>query len=99
MDRLEIIHRLKGAEAALRATGVESLMLFGSHARGDASEGSDIDLYAEGQGGGHLNLISITKGQTAIQALFPGKAVSYSSRDSISPIYLPYIEAGSIRVF
>ena len=99
MDSKLIIDRLKTAEPALRATGVGSLRLFGSFARGDAREGSDIDLYAEGAGGERLGLIRIAAGQTAIQALFPGTEISYSSRDSISPLYLPYIEASSVRVF
>jgi uncharacterized protein len=99
MNRSEIIERLKTAEPALRATGVDSLCLFGSHARGDANDDSDIDLFAVGKGGERLNLMRISEGQTAIQALFPEMEVSYSSRDSIAPLYLPYIEASSIRVF
>lgn len=99
MDRSEIIERLKTAEPALRATGVGSLCLFGSHARGDANDDSDIDLFAEGKGGERLNLMRIAEGQNAIQALFPDMEISYSSRDSISPLYLPHIESSSIRVF
>ena len=99
MDSNEIIRRLKSAEPALRATGVGSLRLFGSFARGDARDGSDIDLYAEGSDGERLDLIKIAAGQTTLQALFPGTEISYSSRDSISPLYLPHIEASSIRVF
>jgi uncharacterized protein len=99
MDRKDIIDRLKAVEPALRATGVGSLCLFGSFARGDARDDSDIDLYADGVRGKRLDLIKIAEGQIAIQAIFPGTEISYSSRDSISPLYLPYIEASSIRVF
>lgn len=99
MNSHEIIDRLKSAEPALRATGVASLRLFGSYARNEAREDSDIDLFAEGRDGERLTLIHIAEGQSAIQALFPGKEISFSSKDSISPLYLPYIEASSIRVF
>jgi uncharacterized protein len=99
MNSYEVIERLKSAEPALRATGVGSLRLFGSHARGEASETSDIDLYAEASGGQRLDLIRIATGQVTIQALFPGKEISYSSRESISPLYLPHIESSSVRVF
>lgn len=97
MDRSEVIKRLKSAEPVLRATGVAALHLFGSYARGEARSDSDIDLYAEGEV--RLDLIRIAQGQAAIQALFPNKVVSYSSRDSISPLYLADIEAGSVSVF
>jgi uncharacterized protein len=99
MNSHEVIERLKSVEPALRATGVGSLRLFGSHARGEANETSDIDLYAEAIGGQRLDLIRIAEGQLAIQALFPGKEISYSARESISPLYLPHIESSSVRVF
>ena len=44
MDRNVIIATLRGREAELRALGVVSLSLFGSAARGDATEASDIDV-------------------------------------------------------
>ncbi|MGO9472156.1 MAG: nucleotidyltransferase family protein [Rhodomicrobium sp.] len=44
MDRNAIIATLRGREAELRALGVVSLSLFGSAARGDATEESDIDV-------------------------------------------------------
>ena len=44
MDRNAIIATLRGREAELRALGVVSLSLFGSAARGDATEKSNIDV-------------------------------------------------------
>jgi uncharacterized protein len=99
MNSRDIIERLRTAEPALSATGVGSRHLFGSHARGEAKNDSDIDLYAEAVGRERLNLMRIAEGQIAIQVLFPGKEISYSSRDSISQLYLPLIEDSSIRVF
>jgi predicted nucleotidyltransferase len=43
-SRAEALRRLRLHEAALRATGVETLTLFGSLARGEATNGSDVDL-------------------------------------------------------
>jgi predicted nucleotidyltransferase len=40
----ELLNVLRGHEAELRARGVEALTVFGSVARGDATEGSDVDL-------------------------------------------------------
>jgi len=43
----EIISVLRENESALRARGVSHAALFGSHARGDARPGSDIDIMIE----------------------------------------------------
>jgi len=44
MDRDTIIAKLRDRQAELRELGVLSLSLFGSAARGDSSEKSDIDV-------------------------------------------------------
>jgi hypothetical protein len=44
MDREEVIATLRSHEAELRAAGVERLSLFGSVARGDQTERSDVDV-------------------------------------------------------
>ena len=40
----ELLNLLRRHEAELRARGVEGLTVFGSRARGEATEGSDVDL-------------------------------------------------------
>lgn len=47
MDRASVIAELRRHEAELRGLGVVRLSLFGSTARGEASEQSDVDLAAE----------------------------------------------------
>ena len=44
MDQEQIIERIRAHRARLAEFGVSSLSLFGSVARGDATEASDIDL-------------------------------------------------------
>ncbi len=44
MDRDEVIDKLRRSESDLRRLGVRSLRLFGSVARGEATEDSDVDL-------------------------------------------------------
>jgi predicted nucleotidyltransferase len=44
MNRDEALAILRAHQAELRAAGVESLSLFGSTARGDATLGSDVDV-------------------------------------------------------
>ncbi len=43
-SRSELLQVLRAHEAELRARGVETLTLFGSMARGDATGASDVDL-------------------------------------------------------
>lgn len=41
---LELLSLLAAHEAELRALGLDALSIFGSAARGDVSEGSDVDV-------------------------------------------------------
>ena len=51
MDRRAILERLTAEAPALRAKyGVTSLAVFGSMARGDDHEGSDVDVLATFEG-------------------------------------------------
>lgn len=47
MTREHIISRLSELRPWLAASGISRVRLFGSHARGDATEGSDIDLLVD----------------------------------------------------
>ncbi len=44
MDKDQVIATLREHEAELRAAGVQALSLFGSVARNEAEEGSDLDV-------------------------------------------------------
>lgn len=45
MTSPETLDRLRPLEPELRHLGVRALFLFGSHARGEAAPGSDVDLF------------------------------------------------------
>ena len=47
MTRAEALQRLRAHETELRALGIDQLSLFGSVARGDENERSDVDLAAK----------------------------------------------------
>jgi predicted nucleotidyltransferase len=47
MDKSVIIEKLREHEAELRAAGIVRLSIFGSVARGDATEQSDVDLMGD----------------------------------------------------
>jgi hypothetical protein len=56
MNRDDVIALLRAHEAELKSAGVEGLRVFGSVARGDATDASDVDLVVrlrpETRGGG-----------------------------------------------
>ena len=44
MDKDQVIAKLREHETELRAAGAEHMSIFGSVARGEATEGSDLDV-------------------------------------------------------
>jgi uncharacterized protein len=99
MTRADVIARLKAAEPALRARGVAALYLYGSYARDEAKEDSDVDVLVDFEPGRGIGLSGFLAPVKTLEERFPGKEIGFSTRDSIVPIYLPYIEQSAIRVF
>ncbi|MGC1363882.1 MAG: nucleotidyltransferase domain-containing protein, partial [Silvibacterium sp.] len=59
VDKSHVIETLRGHRDELRAAGVVHLSVFGSVARGDASERSDVDLMADFDKSERLTLVKI----------------------------------------
>jgi predicted nucleotidyltransferase len=97
MKRDEAINRLKEHEADLRRLGVEHLYLFGSIARGDASEESDVDLFFDHEKGklGLFELMDVKERATSIL----GRKADVMTRDSLHPVLKKRIEESAVRVF
>ena len=97
MNRDEAISRLQQHEADLRKLGVEGLYLFGSTARGEAGESSDVDLFFDYQKGklGLFELMDVKEYAAGIL----GRKTDIMTRDSLHKMLRPQIEASAIRVF
>ena len=80
MDRNLVISKLREHEPELRAAGIVHLRLFGSVARGDASERSDVDLMADFDKSRRLTLVKIGSLQSRLSELL-GTDVELSSAD------------------
>jgi predicted nucleotidyltransferase len=73
---------------------ISQLGVFGSYARGDAAEGSDIDIAVEIVGPMGLSFIAMAN---EIEDLFRIK-VDVVPKRSIKPDYLPYVEKDIVYV-
>jgi predicted nucleotidyltransferase len=80
MDKGQVIQTLRAHRDELRAAGVVHLSIFGSVARGDASEQSDVDLIADFDKSRRLTLVKIGSLQHRLSELL-GAEVELSSAD------------------
>jgi predicted nucleotidyltransferase len=97
MQRDEAIATLKRHEAELRQLGVEHLYLFGSTARGEAAEDSDIDLFFDYERG-KLGLYELMEVKERASAIL-GRKADIMTRDSLHKVLRPRIEASALQVF
>lgn len=97
MDRDTAIARLKAHEAELRRLGVEHLYLFGSTARGEAREDSDVDLFFDYQRGtfGLFDLMDVQERTSGIL----GRKADVMTRDSLHKTLRQRIEASAVQVY
>ena len=97
MKRDEAISRLQQHEADLRKLGVEHLYLFGSTARGEATDDSDVDLFFDYQKGklGLFELMDVKEYAAGIL----GRKTDIMTRDSLHKMLRQKIEASAVRVF
>jgi predicted nucleotidyltransferase len=97
MTREEAIRRLHEHEAELKRLGVEHLYLFGSMARGEAREDSDVDLFFDHPQGsiGLFQLMDIQE----MAARVLGRKADITTRRSLHPLLKQRIEASALRVF
>ncbi|MEX2649262.1 MAG: nucleotidyltransferase family protein [Alphaproteobacteria bacterium] len=84
MDRQSIIDVLRQREAELHALGVRRLGLFGSYARGDADEHSDIDLLSALDETKELSLLDLVHIENLLADAL-GRAVDLVDAKSLDP--------------
>jgi hypothetical protein len=97
MSRADIIAELRNRAPAIRALGATSLYLFGSAARGQANEASDIDLFVDydPERFGFVELIRLR--EQLSRAL--GRPADLTTRNGLHPLLRRSIEAEAIKVF
>src|SRR6266852_6015310 len=78
MDRDEVINKLRAHEPELKAAGIVRLAVFGSVARGDNSQESDVDLLADFDKTKHYTLLTMGRLENRLTDLL-GTRVDLSS--------------------
>jgi predicted nucleotidyltransferase len=99
MQRSELINRLKSVEAPLRGFGVEGLFLFGSHARDEAGEGSDVDVFVDPASDDFFRLESFMGAYATLQKAIGNENLGYGTRGGLSPYIRDEVEKQAIRIF
>ena len=97
MERDDAITKLRAHEAELRQLGVEHLYLFGSTARGEAREDSDVDLFFD-YDEGSLSLFGLMEVKERASEILESKA-DIMTRDSLHKVLRAGIEQSALRVF
>jgi uncharacterized protein len=98
MDRPTALSRLRSLESELRQRGVGALFLFGSHARGEASDGSDLDLFFDYPPEARLSLLDVIGLKHFLQDQL-NTPIDLITRSSLHPLLRGDIEAEAIAVF
>jgi len=97
MKRDEVLVRLRAHEAEFKQLGVDSLYLFGSTAREEAREDSDVDLFFDHERGA-IGLIEIMDIKERASELL-GVEADVMTRRSLHPRLRQRIESSATRVF
>jgi hypothetical protein len=91
----QIVNILKGQKKELeKKYPISELALFGSYARGDNNEKSDIDILVDFNGRIGIEFITLAH---ELEDIFQAK-VDLVSRKGIKPQYLPFVEKNLIHV-
>jgi predicted nucleotidyltransferase len=97
MTRDEAISRLKRHEPRFKRLGIERLYLFGSTARGEARENSDVDLFFD-HPEGSLGLFQLMDIKEAAARVL-GCKTDVMTRRSLHPALKQGIEASAVQIF
>jgi predicted nucleotidyltransferase len=99
MRRQDAIDRLTEAAPAIRACGVSALYIFGSVARDESGDGSDLDVFVEPASPAFYDLANFMGAYDTVRGAVPNVQVGFSTRNGLSRFVREAVERDAIRVF
>lgn len=84
MNKSEVIKKLASFEDELKKFSVKDLYLFGSYAREEAGEQSDLDILVEFEAGAQIGLFEFARLRRQLSELL-GREVDLVTPDAIRP--------------
>src|ERR1700682_570147 len=97
MTRADILTELRSRAADIRGLGATSLYLFGSAARGEARDDSDVDLFID-YDPDHFSFVELIRLRERVSQIL-GRPADLTTRAGLHPLLRPAIEAEAIKVF
>jgi uncharacterized protein len=98
MTRDEVIEKLKERQADLRARGVTHAALFGSVARDEQNDDSDIDILVDLDPAIVVTMFDYAGVKDYVAGLFEGP-VDVIDREALKPSVRPHATASAINAF
>ena len=98
MNREQVIATLREHEPELKAAGVVRLSLFGSTARGNRHQDSDIDLLAAFDDTRRISLLDVAGIEIQLSELL-GQTVDLVEEGTLKPRVRKSVEAEALRAF
>ena len=96
MTRADVIASLKARAADIHEFGATSLYLFGSTARGEALDDSDIDLFVD-YDPERFSFVELIRLRERLSQIL-GRSADLTTREGLHPLLRPQIEAEAIRI-
>lgn len=97
MQRDDIVNRLRADADRIKRLGVTSLYLFGSFARGEGRQESDVDVLVD-YDHGQFGLLEMARLKRQLSELL-GRSVDVGTRDSLHPLMRREVEDEAVQVF
>ncbi len=98
LKRAAVIAKIQERQDEIRALGAASLYLYGSVARDEATDESDIDVFVDKQPGHKFSFREYTGIIHLLEDTF-GRSVDVGTRESLHPTLRSEIIASAIQVF
>ena len=97
MNRDDVIARIKKSEPAIRAFGAQTVYLFGSTARNEATAASDVDIFIDSDPKRLLGFLEFFGLEELLEDTL-GAKVDLCTRPGLHPALRADIEQSAIRI-